>query len=111
MEHLGIILTTIICFFVVYASAFATYHVSKSELFDPGQRYVIYAIAWLVPVIGPVFIISTVWSEIKERKKSPIPLLGYIFLAAVLSENETTSCSSDNTINNEDTGGEGNGDY
>ena len=88
MEQFAIILIALLCFLVVYAAAFATYHVSQSELFESHQLYAIYAIAWLVPFIGPAIIISIVWPDIRARRKPGIPLLGYLFLASTQSESE-----------------------
>lgn len=106
MQNFGLIFVGILCFFVLYLSMFATYHVAKSDLFDRKQLSIICALIWLIPVLGPVIILSIIWPDIKCANKSTIPLLGYIFLASVLSSNsETRSSEGSGSIN---TSGEGN---
>ena len=94
MESLALALIISICFLAIYTAAFATYYVAQSELFERHQQYAIYAIAWLLPIIGPAIIISIVWPEIRATRKSGIPLIGYLFLAYVISESEETSGNS-----------------
>jgi len=107
MPDLGLIIVGIACFFIVYLSMFATYHVAKSDLFDRTQLYVIFTLIWLIPIVGPVVILSIIWQDIKCTNRSKIPMLGYLFLASVLSSNSETNGheSSGGSIN---TSGEGN---
>jgi hypothetical protein len=85
MQNLELIIICAVCFFIVYLSMFVTYHVVESDLFDQKQLYVIFALIWFIPVLGPLVILSIIWQDIKCAKKSKVPLLGYMFLASVLS--------------------------
>jgi hypothetical protein len=84
---------------------FATYHVAKSDLFDRTQLYVIFTLIWLIPILGPLVILSIIWQDIKCINKSKIPILGYLFLASVLSSNSETN-SSESSRGNINSSGE-----
>ena len=71
-----------------------TYHTARSDYFEKKQKATIIALAWLIPLVGPAFIL-TVLNEDKPRVRKPdIPLLDLIFLSAVFTQN--TDSASDN---------------
>ena len=106
MGLLGFLFITILLVIVIYLASLVTYHTIRSEYFEKIQKITIIFIAWLVPIVGPAFIL-TILNEDKEIKRRPgIPLLDYIFLSAVFVQKIG---QSDGVIDFGDIGGGGGG--
>lgn len=90
MEYIVITICVLI-FIAVYGAAFVTYHTAQSDYFETNQKYMIIALAWLLPIIGPA-IVFRVLSEDKPIKPRPgVPLLDFIFLSAVFTQEHESS--------------------
>lgn len=114
MEFLIYTFIVLLVLLVVYSAALVSYHTARSDFFEKKQKIIIIAIAWLVPLIGPAFIL-TVLNEDKPRVRIPgIPLLDLIFLTAVFTQNTDSSLenlsSMDNDVSNYSDGSDAGGD-
>ncbi len=91
MDNMMFGVVAIVFVLAVYSSALVSYHTVISDCFELKQKIAIIAIAWLVPIIGPAFIL-TVLSEDKPRTRKPgIHLLDIIFLTAVFTQGDNSS--------------------
>ena len=102
---------SIIVLLVVYSAALVTYHAVRSDYFEHKQKTVIIAIAWLIPIIGPAFILAILNQDKPRVRKPGIPLIDFIFLAAVFTQiNESRNEDSHNVVHDiSDFGGGDNG--
>lgn len=106
MENFGLTLLFILAMLIIYSAAFVTYHVSRSDSLEVGQKRAIYLFVWLVPLIGPVITVAALGDDfVRQRKKPGIPLLSYIFLGAVLSSAQENGDETAHTGGSDATGG------
>jgi hypothetical protein len=70
---------------VVYLSALVTYHAVLSEYFSDKQKAGIIAIAWLLPLLGPIFCLWALADDIAHRTRPGVPLLDFLFLSWVFA--------------------------
>lgn len=83
MSYLGITLFIIFASLVLYLASFVSYHVSRSESLEAGQKRAIYLLAWLLPLIGPAITVAALGDDFAQtKKKDSIPLLSYFFWLA-----------------------------
>ncbi|MES9858594.1 MAG: hypothetical protein ABW166_18610 [Sedimenticola sp.] len=81
----------------VYGAALVSYHTVRSDFFEKKQKIIIISIAWLVPVLGPAFIL-TILSQDKPKYSTYVPLLDFLFLSAVFTQsNESDEVSENQT--------------
>ncbi|GAA3564782.1 hypothetical protein GCM10022265_13500 [Marinobacter xestospongiae] len=86
MQYFGPALLTILGLVVIYSAAFVTYHVSRSDSLEVGQKRAIVLFVWLVPLIGPTVTAAALGDEfVGQNRKPSVPLLSYIFLGSVFS--------------------------
>ncbi|WP_300433003.1 hypothetical protein [uncultured Thalassolituus sp.] len=110
MSYLGITLFIIFASLVLYLASFVSYHVSRSESLEAGQKRAIYLLAWLLPLIGPAITVAALGDDFAQtKKKDSIPLLSYIFLAGVFAPSRDGSEESGYGNSNDAAGG-GDGD-
>ena len=106
MSNFGIALIGTLLLLVIYSAAFVTYHVSRSDSLEPSQKRAIYLFAWFVPLIGPAITVAALGDDFARRKKRPgIPLLSYIFLAAVFAPSQDHENTSAHSAGSDSTGG------
>ncbi len=91
MNNLMYGLVAIVLVLAVYSSALVSYHTVLSDYFETKQKFAIIAIAWLVPIIGPAFILNVLSEDKPRKRKSGIPLLDIIFLTAVFTQGDNSS--------------------
>ena len=106
MGLLSFLLITILLVIVIYLASLVTYHTIRSEYFEKIQKITIIFIAWLVPIVGPIFIFTILNEDKTIKYKLGIPLLDYIFLSAVFVQKIG---QSDGVIDFGDIGGGGGG--
>jgi hypothetical protein len=90
-------------------SLMVSYHTAKSDYFDGKQKVMIIIISWLIPIIGPAFILSILINEKSLVKKPSIPLLHFIFLGSVINSSQKTSNESIDSNGNENYIGDSSG--
>jgi len=71
--------------FHVYAATFASWHVSKSTYFEPGQKYAQYAIIWLLPIIGVAIVLQVLSPDVRPRSPGWVPWFEFLLVAAFVS--------------------------
>ena len=91
MELVVYTLVFLFVFLVVYMALFISYHVVRSEYFSKKQKTAIIAIAWVVPVLGPAFILRVLLDDKAIERKHGVPLFDFIFLTAVLTNSSQSN--------------------
>ncbi len=94
MELIAITLMAFIAILMIYLSSMVTYLTIRSDCFEKKQKSYIVALAWFIPVIGPAIILSVLNQDKPLVKKPGIPLLDFIFLAAVINQNSSAESGS-----------------
>tara|TARA_B110000858_G_scaffold89711_2_gene103759 strand:+ start:25742 stop:26083 length:342 start_codon:yes stop_codon:yes gene_type:complete len=89
MIQLVILLVLTVVLLAIYAAALVTYYTVISEYFETGQKFVIVAIAWFVPILGPVSILYILSKDQLIERKRGIPWLNYLFVADFLAGAES----------------------
>jgi hypothetical protein len=98
-------------FVIVYMASMVTYHTARSDYFDQKQKIIICVFSWLIPIIGPTIVLSILATEKPLISKPGIPLLQFIFLAAVIGQSQSSSgSSSDHEVPDHATGSAGSDD-
>ena len=69
----------------LYGAAFASWHLSKSAYFEPPQKFVQYAIIWLIPVLGTAFILNILGPEVRQRYPGWVPWLDFMLVSLFVS--------------------------
>jgi hypothetical protein len=90
----------------LYGAAFASWHLSKSQYFEPWQKFAQYAIIWLIPVLGTAFILNILGSEVRQRYPGWVPWLDFMLVSLFVSsatETIETSGSNEHTATTEST--------
>jgi uncharacterized membrane protein YhaH (DUF805 family) len=98
METSVYLLLVVVAVAVIYLALMATYHTILSSSFDTKQKAMIVALVWLVPVIGPLLIISVFITDKSIVTKSDVTFINLIFLSWIFSQNSSTNfddCGSD----------------
>jgi len=94
MEFLTYSLIIVLVVSVVYAAALVSYHTIRSDYFEKKQKIMIIVIAWLVPIIGPAFILTVLNEDKTTVRKSGIPLIDFVFLSGVFTQKESSNHAS-----------------
>tara|TARA_R100000322_G_scaffold132978_1_gene88826 strand:+ start:1732 stop:2073 length:342 start_codon:yes stop_codon:yes gene_type:complete len=106
MQFFGPALLIFLGILVAYSSGFVTYHVSQSDSLEAQQKRAIYLFVWLVPLIGPAITVAALGDDfVRQKRKSGVPLLGYIFLGAALSSTQDQQSETSHAGSSESTGG------
>lgn len=97
MNYFGLTLLIIFSSLVVYSASLVTYHVSRSDSLEVGQKRAIYLLAWLIPLVGPAITVAALGGDFaQQKKKNAIPLLSYIFLAGVFAPTQDRTDEPEN---------------
>jgi len=106
MGNFGLTLLIVLVIMAIYSSGFVTYHVWRSDSLEPSQKRAIYLFVWIVPLIGPAISVAALGDDFARQKRKPgIPLLSYIFLAAVFSSAQDQNHQSNHGGGTDSTGG------
>ncbi len=79
----------------LYMSAFTSWHVAKSDYFEPAQKYAQYAIIWLIPIIGAALVLHILAPCIRQQRGPEwIPWVDYLLIANFVSSVDAASVNA-----------------
>ncbi|MCP5158617.1 MAG: hypothetical protein H6975_04245 [Gammaproteobacteria bacterium] len=81
----------------IYMAAFTSWHISRSEYFESGQKRAQHAIVWLIPILGAAFVLHMLSPDIKRKGPGWIPALEYMILSAFVASVAEASDSAEPT--------------
>lgn len=87
--------------FALWLNGAATYHLSRTEVYDRNQKIWQFFIIWLVPVFGALLILSVMSGSKPGKPANEAPTgvvgtaLGVIFLSGVLTPNGRSEDAGD----------------
>jgi len=84
MAALTYLLIGVLVFWHIYGASVASWHISKSELFDPWQKNAQHVISWCLPFIGVAIMLHMLGPVVRRHRPSWIPLLEPIIIASFL---------------------------
>ena len=73
----GIILLSIIATLILGMNIYVTYKVHLSEYYDPAQKYIQYALIWLLPILGSTLCYLFVRDSVGRRSGIEADTLPY----------------------------------
>lgn len=82
MISILIVVLTVLLALHFYGAAFASWQLSKSEYFDPSQKYAQYLIIWLIPVFGTALVLHILGEEVAQRRPDWVPWFDAMLVAA-----------------------------
>lgn len=98
METLIYLLMVLMAIWHLCGAAITSWHIARSEFFEPWQKKAQYLIAWLIPVLGTAFILRMLGPEVRTRRPG-WSLLEPIILASfgISVSNAIDSASDENS--------------
>lgn len=75
----------------IYMAAFTSWHVAKSDYFEPGQKYAQYAIIWLLPIIGAALVLHILAPDMRRPSPGWIPWVDYLLVASFVCSVDAAS--------------------
>ena len=76
------ILVAVIFSWHIYGAAVTSWHIARSEFFEPWQKTAQYLIAWLLPIVGVALILHMLGPDVRKRRPGWVPLLEPLVLAS-----------------------------
>ena len=68
MATLIYLLLVLLAIWHIYGAAITSWHIARSDFFEPWQKQAQYLIAWLVPLLGTAFILRMLGPEVRSRR-------------------------------------------
>ena len=110
LETLLTALIVVVAILTLYLSSMVMYHTFRSDYFEKQQKWMICGVAWFLPVIGPAIILTVLNQDKPLVKKPGVPLLDFIFLTAVISQNSHAESRGHDVSSHDIDAGFGGGD-
>jgi hypothetical protein len=108
METLIYLLLLLLVIWHIYGAAITSWHIARSDFFEPRQKQAQYLIAWLIPLLGTAFILRMLGPEVRTRRPGwsllePIILTSFGISASnaidsASNENSSTASTPDQTV-------------
>ncbi|MDR1996021.1 hypothetical protein [Azonexus sp.] len=95
MANLIYLLLALMSIWHIYGAAIASWHIARSEFFEPWQKQAQYLIAWLVPLLGTAFIIRMLSPEVRIHRPGWSLLEPIILASFGVSISESIDSASD----------------